>query len=115
MYVGKDRTDFRRATRADDSNRITRFKVYLHLAPRHVGWAVKNINSFFYRDRFNAKSLLKKVRAKACRHASKNLAKFRLFTGAQHTNGFRLAAIHSSANNYFFWLGLSFTPALVAA
>src|SRR5258706_8523202 len=99
MHAGENRPDFRRASRADHSNCITGIKLYLHLAPRYIGRAVKNIDAFFYRDRFNAKSLLKKVRAKACRHASKNLAKFRLFTGAQHTNGFRLAAIDSSANN----------------
>src|SRR5258708_15922014 len=87
MHVREDRTDFRRATRADHPNGVTGPKLYLHLAPRYIGRAVKNIDAFFYRDRFNAKSLLKKVRPKACRYASKNFTNFRLFTGAQHTNG----------------------------
>src|SRR6266852_3497302 len=91
MHTAQNRTDFGRATRADHSNGVTGIKLYLHLAPRYIGRAVKNIDAFFYRDRFNAKSLLKKVGLKACRYASKNLTKFRLFTGAQHTNGFRLA------------------------
>ncbi len=84
-------------------------------SPRYIGCAVKNINSFFFRNRLNAQSLLKKVRAKACRHASKNLTEFRLFTGVQHTNGFRFTAIDSSANNQRFWLGFSFVAADVAA
>src|SRR5216683_2082179 len=74
--------------------------ISLHLAElRYIGCTVKNINSLFFRHRDNAQSLLKKVRAKACRYAAKNLTKFRLFSGAQHTNGFRFTAIDSSANN----------------
>jgi hypothetical protein len=72
---------------------------------------VKNINSFFHRDRLNAQRLLKKVRAKARGHASKNLTEFRGPDGAQHTNRFRFAAIDSSANNEWVRLGLSFTAA----
>ncbi|PYX69055.1 MAG: hypothetical protein DMG78_23220 [Acidobacteria bacterium] len=72
----------------------------LHLAElRYIGCTVKNINSFFFRHRDNAQNLLKKVRAKACRYAAKNLTEFRFFNGAQHTNGFRFTTIDSSANN----------------
>jgi hypothetical protein len=99
MHAGQDRADFRCATRADHTNGVTGPKLYLHLAPRYIGCAVKNINSFFYRDRLNAQSLLKKVRAEACRYASKNLVKFRFFNRAQHTNGFGFTAIDSSAND----------------
>ena len=77
----------------------TSLKASSSSGPHYIGRAVKNILPFFYRDRLNTQSLLKEVRLKPCRYASKNVAKFRLFTGAQHTNGFRLAAIDSSTNN----------------
>src|SRR4051812_38768217 len=85
-----------------------------HLAAGYIGCAVKNINSLFFRNRLNAKSLLKKVRFKAYRHASKNLTEFRLITGIQHTNGFRFTTIDSGANNQWFWLGLGFVAADVS-
>jgi hypothetical protein len=74
--VAKSSTEITQNTAKFDDfsgvNRITGSKPYLHLAPRYIGCAVKNINSFFYRNRLNTQNLLKKVRFKACRHASKN-------------------------------------------
>ena len=54
---------------------------------------MKNTDSVFVRDGFNAQGLLKEVRLKARRHASKDLAKFGDFNGAQHANGFGLSKL----------------------
>src|ERR1700741_3541210 len=115
MHAGEDRPDFRCSAFAYDANCVTGFEFHFHLAPRYIGCAVKNINSFFYRDRLNAQSLLKEVRFKACRHASKNLVEFRLFSRVQHTNWLRFSAIDSRTNDQLFRFGLKFGPAVVAA
>ena len=92
-----------------------RVKLYIHLTPRYIGRAVEDVDSFFNGDGLDAESLSKEVRLKACRYASKNLAKFRLFTGLQHTNRLRFATIDSSANDEWVRFGLSFALADFAA
>jgi hypothetical protein len=83
--------------------------------PGYISRAVEDVSSFFCGDRLDAESLSEEVRLKASRYTSKNLTQFRFFTGLQHTNRLRVAAVDSSTNDDWVRFGLSFVLAGFAA